>query len=202
MQRSSKVKRRSGVPGKSKRKRATWEEILRGIKRHKGWQRSVPSDDRLQHFGGLLGIFLPATYRQFTKRLGAGQLSGWCEFFSCAAGVSVSWDMFLWNLNHKRFVLEAGTRADERAPRLIIFGRLWCGEDYGWDTGEVTRKRKYPQEYAIYSVSKFMDRTTNLAGTFPEFITDFCMGDGLLKYTGLGRDEPFDYDRKDYSPRC
>jgi hypothetical protein len=190
------------VPEKPKRKQASWEETLKRIKRHKGWQLSVPSDGRLQHFGGLLGIYLPATYRQFTKRLGAGQLSGWCEFFSCAAGVSVSWDMFLWNLNHLRFVLEAGDMADERARRLVIFGHLWSGEDYGWDTREVTSKRKQPEEYAIYTVARHMDRTTKLADTFPEFITDFCMGEGLLEYTGLGSEaEPFEHDRYDYSPR-
>ena len=87
--------------------------------------------------------------------------------------------------------------------RLIIFGRLWSGEDYGWDTAEVTRKRKQPEEYAIYTVSRFMDRTTKLADTFPEFITEFCTGGGLLEYTGLGvGDESFDHDRFDYSPRC
>lgn len=138
----------------AKAKRASWDDTLRRIKRHKGWQRSVPTDDRLQHFGGLLGIYLPATYRQFTKRLGAGQLSGWCEFFSCAAQVCSGWDMFHWNLNHLRFVLEAGKMADDRARRLIIFGRLWSGEDYGWDMAEVTRKRKQPEEYAIYTVSR------------------------------------------------
>jgi hypothetical protein len=179
------------------------EDRPKGIKRHPGWQRSVPSDERLDHFGGLLGIYLPATYRQFTKRLGAGRLSGWCDFCSCAAGVSESWDMFLWNLNHKRFVLEAGKVADDRARSLVIFGGLWSGEEYGWDTGEVTRKRKHPEEYAIYTVSRHMDKTTKLADTFPEFITDFCMGDGLLEYTELGKgDEPFEYDRNDYSLLC
>ena len=62
---------------------------------------------------------------------------------------------------------------------------------------------KVPQEYAIYTVSRHMDKTTKLADTFPEFITDFCMGDGLLEYTELGKgDEPFEYDRNDYSLLC
>lgn len=186
----------------AKAKRASWDETLKRIKRHKGWQRTVPTDERLQQFGSLLGIYVPATCRQFTMRLGAGQLSGWCDFFSCAAGVSSSWDMFHWNLNHLRFVLEAGKMANARARRLIIFGRLSSGEDYGWDTAEVTQNRKQPEEYAVYTVSRFMDRTTKVADTFSEFITEFCMGDGLLEYTGLGKgDEPFEYDRYDYTPR-
>jgi hypothetical protein len=62
---------------------------------------------------------------------------------------------------------------------------------------------KVPQEYAIYTVSRHLDRTTKIAATFPEFVTNFCMGYGLLEYTGLGKtdDDPFDYDRRDYSPR-
>ena len=40
-----------------------------------------------------------------------------------------------------------------------------------------------------------------VADTFPEFVTDFCMGEGLLKYAGLG-DELFKYVRNDYSSRC
>jgi hypothetical protein len=190
------------VGEKSKQKRVAWPGLLKRIKHHKGWQKSVPSDDRLQHFGGLVGIYLPATYRQFTKRLGAGQLSGWCEFYSCAAGVSERWDMYLWNQSYLRLVLEGDQMADQRARRLVIFGRLWSGDEYGWDTAEVTRKRKQPEEYAIYTVSRLLDRTTKIADTFPEFVADFCTGDGLLSYAGLGREgEPFEYDRYDYAPR-
>ena len=47
---------------------------------------NLPTDERLDEFGGLVGIYLPRSYRQFTKRFGAGILSGWCEFFSCRLG--------------------------------------------------------------------------------------------------------------------
>jgi hypothetical protein len=179
----------------------SWAKTLGSIKRHKGWERSTPTDEQLDHAGGLLGIRFPETYRQFIQHLGAGRLSGWCEFHSCAAGVSIGCDIIAWNFNHKRFVIEAWESADERAKRLIVFGNIWSGDFYGWDPAEVTKGGKNPEEYAIYSVERFMDGTTKLAETFPEFVSDFCMGDGLLNYTGLGKgDQPFDYDRFDYTP--
>ena len=113
--------------------------------------------------------------------------------------------MFHWNFNHLRFVLEANA-VESHARWLIIFGRIWSGEDYGWDWREITVKGKDParqdraEEYAIYSVSRHMDRTTRLANTFPEFVNDFCMGQRLLDYTGLGKDEPFDDVRDEFRP--
>jgi hypothetical protein len=180
----------------------SWNKTLNQITIPKGAKLSVPTEKRLDEFSGLVGIYLPRTYRQFTKRFGAGVLSGWCEFFSCAQGVSSARDMFQWNYNHLRFVLEAEA-GQKHARWLIIFGRICSDEDYGWDPREITVKGKdadRPEEYAIYSVSRHMDQTTKLADTFPDFISDFCMGQGLLDYTGLGKDKPFKDPRDEFRP--
>lgn len=178
----------------------SWNRALKSIKRHRGWHKSVPTDDRLASFGFYFDIRLPPTYQQFTRRVGAGELSGWCEFFSCAQGMSETWDMFHRNLNHQGFVRQS-SKPDKRSRHLVVFGKFWSGDEYGWDRREVTKRDgKRAAEYAIYSVSRSMDTTVKLAESFPEFIVEYCMGDGLLRLFD-DRNDPFDEVRNDFSPR-
>lgn len=172
---------------------ASWEGTLADIRtrrpeRHtpEASERRFGQDARLGDFVSACNLQLPPTYREFTTRFGPGSLSGgWCEFYSCAAGVDLRWDMFYWNLMHARHVID-NEKADERARRVVIFGAIRDGNPYGWDPQENTRKQS--REYAIYEVARFQDGTTKLAQTFPEFIRRFCLGDGLYEHLTLDAD--------------
>ena len=165
----------------------TWEQTLKGIRRTAGWRATAPSDAELDDASDFLDLRLPESYRQFTKRVGAGTLSGLCEFYSCGSGVEDrTWDLLGRNLLHARCVLKWYDEADERVRRMVVFGSVRSSDEFGWDPAEAaySGRDKERVEYAVYTVNKFRTRTVRLASTFPEFVTGFCMGRGLPAYTG------------------
>jgi hypothetical protein len=175
-----------------------FDAVLKSIVKLKG-KGATADDVWLDHFERAYNFELPPSYRQFVRKFGSGRLSGWCEIFS-AGPPNTDWgDLFWWNRVYWENM--AGNVDDKtfkyETMDMVLFGRIWSGEEYGFRKREITQKK--PREYAIYAIARHYDEVIKLADSFPQFIQDFCMGDGLMKFCQFDPSD-FDYQRNGFLP--
>jgi hypothetical protein len=160
-----------------------------------GSERMPPPDDAaLDQFEREHASVLPASYREFIKVFGAGELGGFFRIKS--PGYPAGGDAALAGFNQRMHTDEEADAAMAKQPvqrfrGMVFFASVNGGEVVAWDTGDVRCDR--PLEYGIYLWS--LDRRfLELAGSFEQFITDVCLTTGLdpaWKRAGFVVDDPW-----------
>jgi hypothetical protein len=164
-----------------------------------GFERMPPPDDAaLDQFEHEHGTVLPASYREFIKVFGAGELGGFFRIKS--PGYPAGGDAALAGFNQRMHTDEEAdaAMAKQRVQRLrgmVYFASVSGGEVVAWDTADVRCDR--PREYGVYLWS--LDRQfLELAGCFELFITDVCLTTGLdpaWKRAGFVVEDPWPIHR-------
>jgi hypothetical protein len=139
----------------------------------RGSERVPPPDDAsLDQFERVHGAPLPASYREFVKVFGAGELGGF--FRIRAPGYPAGSDASLDGFNRR---MHAGDDAQtERFRRLVYVAGVNGGETVAWDTGDV--RSASPHEFGICLRTRD-DKLLELAGSFAEFVMRICLTTGL-----------------------
>ena len=138
-----------------------------------------PDDAALDQFEREHGSVLPASYREFVKVFGAGELGGF--FRIKAPGYPPRGDAALARFNRRTHTNEEADAGLARQPverfrGMVYFASVNGGEVVAWDTADVRCDR--PREYGVYLWS--LDRQfLELAGSFAEFVTGVCLTTGL-----------------------
>jgi hypothetical protein len=142
-----------------------------------------PTDDDLDDFQRRTGFRLPRGYRSFVTRFGPGSIGTYYPIDVPGRrghGPHVDLDDFM----RFRDKLIADGIFDfyddpERARRLVFFCSTIDIERVGWDPQEVTDAEA--PEYAVYLVNRSGGPVERIAGSFREFIMEYCLGDRLPK---------------------
>ena len=170
-----------------------WQDFAGSVEVESGRKPlPLPGDAALDQFEARTGFRLPDSYRSFIKTFGPGSLA--YRFRITAPGDPKRGPRVDLDALRDDFVsvtsdgeLEESYDDPERARRLVLFC-LTTGEDFiGWDPREATDPGRH--EYAVYEVPRGDDKLHRLAGTFREFVEDYCLGDLFLQTIGGEWDE-------------
>jgi hypothetical protein len=168
-----------------------------------------PSPAALDAYEAATGFRLPESYRQFVLAFGPGELA---EMFTIAAPGypdNHDEDIDLGRMT-RGFRKRAGfeRRSDEdlatwhddprRAGRLVLFAKDIGPDYYGWDPEDVRDAEAH--EYGIYALMHSDPRVLNLAGSFREFIEEYCLGKGWVSEVGHEWPEEDPWPRMVFSP--
>lgn len=164
------------------------------------------SQAELDRFETETGILLPASYREFMTRFGAGEFTGaWSE---AEFGGDLEICAPLHSSEHFRLQRPLGEEAydflndKELRGRMIWFASEHNGDQYGWDPEDVTDEAAH--ECAIYVDMRHKDGPEKIASTFREFIEDYCFGGGYYEVMDFDIEmeaNPDDKRAPKYSPR-
>lgn len=156
----------------------TLHDSLEIVLRRGSEQVPPPDDAALDLFEREHGTPLPASYREFVKVFGAGELGGFFRIRS--PGYSERSDASLAAFDRRMHNDDApdelATQPVERARPMVYFASVNGGEVVAWDTGDVRSAR--PREYGVYLRTRD-DRFLFLTGSFSEFVTEVCLTAGL-----------------------
>jgi hypothetical protein len=168
-----------------------------------------PGTSALDAYEAATGFRLPESYSQFVLAFGPGELGG--LFMIAAPGYPdhPDEDIDLGRMS-RGFRKRAGfeRRSDEdlagwhddprRARRLVLFAKDIGPDYYGWDPEDVRDTEAH--EYGIYALMHSDPRVLNIAGSFREFIEEYCLGDGWVSEVGHEQDEEDPWPRMEFSP--
>jgi hypothetical protein len=146
------------------------------------------------------GFKLPQGYREFLRVFGPGE-------FGCGHSIGSpgypghsgeSLDLTRLNLgfwaNHSEEDWAVAKFWDDmdRVRRMVLFGTTEWADYLGWDPQDVTDPARH--EYGIYRLPHSRHEVERLAGSFWEFVGDYCLGEGFLR-------DAIDWDAEEYPIR-
>lgn len=154
-----------------------------------------PSEPALDRYEAATGFKLPQSYRQFVRTFGPGELG---QVFTVYSPGYPDSGIDLGRMNQafrktasfdKRSDADPARSHDDprRARRLVLFAHDIGPDYYGFDPEAVRDAEAH--EYGIYAVMHSDPRVVNIAGSFREFIEEYCLGDGWVSEVGHEWDE-------------
>jgi hypothetical protein len=174
-------------PTRPRRRRTPldWDSLLAGIK---VYRRSnsvpLPKAGALDAYDKATGFRLPEGYRRFVLTLGPGDVGD--AFRVAAPGYPKNRDTVdLAKMNRRyRAGVDSSSEADlaakyddpERVRRLVVFCDTGGADYYGWDPQDVRDAAAH--ECGVYLAPRHGSQVENVAGSFLEFIGEYCLGPG------------------------
>jgi hypothetical protein len=162
-----------------------WDKLLAQIRALRGRKAvPLPRPEALDAYEEASGLKLPEGYRHFALRLGPGDVGG-DHFRIAAPGYPKNRDTVDLAKMSKRYRgladlphedLAAKYDDPERVRRLVAFCDTGGGDYYGWDPQDVRDAASH--EYGVYLVPRHGKSVENVAGSFLEFIGEYCLGPG------------------------
>ncbi|MCA9068945.1 MAG: SMI1/KNR4 family protein [Planctomycetaceae bacterium] len=157
-----------------------WDQLYNSLDvrlRPKCQRLPLPNDSDLDRFEQEHGHTLPASYRDFIKVFGAGELGA---FFSIK-GPGYSRDASLEDFNRLMHIddereAKLANQPIKRFAEKVYFASVNGGEIVAWDVGDV--RKEEPREYGVYLQTRDA-RFLELAPSFEQFITEVCLRTGL-----------------------
>jgi hypothetical protein len=146
-------------------------------------------DTAISEYEVRAGFHLPASYREFLKQFGPGELAGYFCIYGpfprrlCTDGDNPCDLESLWI----RVFDPDGSWATDIEPaltqRLVPFADTIGGDWLFWDINDVRDSGKC--EYGVYGASRdWREKIIPVAASFADFVTDVCLGRGFPETEG------------------
>jgi SMI1 / KNR4 family (SUKH-1) len=172
-------------PTRPRRRRAPldWDTLLSRLKVDREPNAvALPKARALDDYEKATGFTLPEGYRRFALALGPGDVGG-DHFRIAVPGYPKNRDTVdLARMNQRYRGLadapEGAAKYDDpgRVRRLVAFCHTGGGDYYGWDPEDVRDAAAH--EYGVYLVPRHGKRVEQVAGSFLDFLGDYCLGPG------------------------
>jgi hypothetical protein len=141
-----------------------------------------PTADELAEFAQRHGFRFPPSYVKFVQSLGAGTLcDGYFVIVAPDFGMEKEFEC-----RGNELLAEIYSDSDFVA-RMIPFGGNGSGDIFAWDPMTITKRR--PLEYRVYVLPRDEPRIVPLCDSFPQFVREVCLGQGLFLAL-YGRPDP------------
>lgn len=137
-------------------------------------QGICPTTREIEQFETTHGFSLPASYRAFCERFGAGELGGYMRIAS-PVGDRCDYELGQFNRDWHgppEMNLLARYGPPEVIDRLFFFASTIGGEGYAWKLDEVTDATRH--EYAVYYKPRYIG-LVRVASGFLEFLEKQCL---------------------------
>jgi len=155
------------------------------IVRSSDWQYVQPASEQdLSRFEAESGMSFPDNYRELAGSVGPGSLANFFVFLTPYAELA-DLDLVAFNLQQQQKWKQANAQAGRcrhlpQLQRMVCFCTNYMQQMFAWDPQDVTDADAH--EYGIYFVSSRLERKPErVAGTFDEFIQEYCLGGGYEK---------------------
>jgi len=181
-----------------KEKTAMWDQLQSEL--HvvlpEGGRVPPPTDQMLNELEAAIQVSLPASYREFVKRFGAGELAETFRIASCGYPEQANyWLANMIDLNAQCHLDDVqlqncGELTVGQAKSLVYFCATTDGTVIGWLPSQVTDHGNH--EYRIY-IRMRDDKFFCMSDRFDQFINYICLGGGYdskLKDAGHLVEEP------------
>jgi len=153
-----------------------------------------PTKKDMDHFEETAGFQLPQSYREFAMAFGAGDLARKFKF-ATPGSKDRAYDLSRFHRECRKFAVSDASLAyfpETDLPRALRM--FWFSLDdirsqyFGWDTLDLTDVKNH--EYGIYILPDSKRVILRIAGSFPEFVNEFCLSRrGIAKFRGIDESE-------------